>query len=488
MVMQTLQIRLTKELINELSLLVNWGIYSSNSEAIRDAVRRLVTGVEAPIKKIPEGVKKEEVRKSVEKLDKEVKKQFQKPTGTLDYYPEEKETQNKIFEILRQTALKFSFKEVDSPIIESLNLLKAKQGEEIAKQIFTIEKKGDEEFAIRAEFTPSFARMFVAKQKELQKPVKWFCINKVLRYERPQQGRLREFFQFNVEMFGSSKPESDAEVINLAIASLKNLGLNEDDFFVKLNNRKLLQGLLLEIVSEDQLNDVIVVIDKRKKLKEGEFEEELTKIGLSKEKIGKIESLMDADIKDIEPKSKLAAEGLKELKEVLSFVDNKYVQVDLATARGLAYYTGTVFEIFDKDEKFRSLVGGGRYDSMIELFKGEPTPATGFGLGYATVELLLGEKAMIPSIDLSPDYFIVIVNDEVRQKAFEIANKLREKYNVEIDFKRKNIGNQFKFADKLNAKNVIVIGPDELKEGKVKVKDMKTGEENLVEVDELLKI
>jgi histidyl-tRNA synthetase len=288
MVMQTLQIRLTKGLIQEIQKLVDRDIYSSTSEAVRDSVRRLVTKVETPIN-IPEEPK--EVRKTIKKLDKEVKKQFKNPTGTLDYYPEDNATKNKVFEILKQTALRFGFKEIDSPIIETIDLLKAKQGDEIKKQIFTIEKKGDEEFAIRAEFTPSFARMFIAKQKEIQKPVKWFCIDKVLRYERPQQGRLREFFQFNCEMYGSSKPESDAEIINLVIASLKNLGLDENDFFVKVNNRELLQGMLLEIIEKEKLDDVFSIIDKRQKIPEEEFEEELIKLGL-KEKVKEIVKLI----------------------------------------------------------------------------------------------------------------------------------------------------------------------------------------------------
>jgi len=502
MVMETLQIRLTKELLNEISMLIDWGIYSSTSEAVRDAVRRLVTGVEAPIRNIPKQVEKEakevkqeikpevkevkpEAREIIKKLDKEVKKQFQKPTGTLDFYPEDKETQNKIFEILAKTAVRFGFKEVDSPIIETMDLLKAKQGEEIKKQIFTIEKKGDEEFAIRAEFTPSLARMFVAKQKELQKPVKWFCINKVLRYERPQAGRLREFFQFNVEMYGSNKPEADAEMINLVIACMKNLGLNENDFFVKINNRELLQGLLLEIVDQSDLDKVISLIDKKAKITEEDFDKEAIALGLNEDKIKRIKKLINSSLKDLKPENELAKKGLDNLKEILTYVDNKYVQVDLATARGLAYYTGTVFEVYDKDEKFRSIAGGGRYDQMIELFKGEQTPATGFALGYATLSLLLGDKARIPSIDLSVDYFIVIVNDGVRQKAFEIANNLREKYRVEVDFKRANIGKQFKFANNIKAKKVIIVGPDELKESKVKIKDMGTGKEELVDIDDL---
>ena len=475
MVMETIQIRLTKGLIQEIRVLVDKGIYPSTSEAVRDSVRRLITKTE-PLKLSPEQTAVEE------KIQKELKKQFQKVTGTTDFYPEEQAIKTKIFEKLSETAVKFGFLEVDSPVIESLDLLKSKQGEEIVKQIFTIEKKGDEELALRAEFTPSLARMFIAKQKSIPKPVKWFCINRVFRYERPQAGRLREFFQFDVELFGSDKPESDAEVINLAIESLKNLGLTEKDFFVKINNRKLLQGLLLDTIEEKDLENTIRIIDKKNKISEQEFNDELTKTGLNNQQIEKIKQAINSELKDIKPKNELAKQGLEELKAVLKFLDKKFIKVDLSAARGLAYYTGTVFEIFDTDEKFRSIVGGGRYDSMIEQFKGEKTPATGFGLGYSTLTLLLKEKNLLPAVDLAPDYFIAVVSKDVKEKAFEIANKLRKKYKIDIDLSERNLGNQFKYADSIKAKNVIIVGPDELKQNKVKIKDMKTGKEKLTKI------
>lgn len=488
MVMLTKQIRLTKDLLNELQMLVEWGLYPNISEAVRDAVRRLVTGKEAPIKPLqaPQTEEKEtKVKEIKKKLDKELKKQFQKPKGTEDYFPQKASIRSQIFSILKKNALKYGFLEVDSPIIEDLNLLKAKQGEDIVGQIFTIEQKGEEELALRAEFTPSLARMFIAKQKAIPKPVKWFCINKVFRYERPQAGRAREFFQFNVEIYGSNKPEGDAEIINLAIDSLKDLGLTENDFFVKINNRKLIQGLLLELIDEKRLEVVMRTIDKKTKLTEEEWDEEFKKTGLDVVTVNKIKNILDSDINSLNPKNELAIEGLKELKEILILIDSKFVKVDLSTVRGLAYYTGIVFEIFDSRQKFRSITGGGRYDKMIELFRGEPTPATGFGMGYSTLRLLLKEKNLLPEPDTSVDYFIVIINDEVRQKAFEIASKLREKYKVSIDINRRNIRNQLDYADKTGAKKVIFIGPDELKQNKIKIKDMKTGKETITELNKL---
>jgi histidyl-tRNA synthetase len=490
MVMETLQIRLTKGLVKEIQKLVDKDIYSSVSEAVRDSVRRFVLGQEEKLV-IPEKQDKEQqdqdkqaARNIQKKIIKEIKKQFSKPTGTVDFYPKEESIKSQIFKKLRQAALNFNFKEVDTPIIESLDLLKAKQGDEILSQIFTIEKKGDEEFGIRAEFTPSLARMFVSKQKELPKPVKWFCINKVLRYERPQKGRLREFFQFNCEIYGSSKAEADAELINLITASLKSLGLTENDFKINLNNRKLMIGLIEEI-NKGKVDDILATIDKRKKITDEDFNQKLTEIGLNNEQIQQLNTLLQTEINNIKTNNKQAQEGLDEIKQILELTDNNIVKFDIETVRGLAYYTGTVFEVFDKEEKFRSIAGGGRYDQMIELFKGEPTPATGFGLGYATLSLLLKEKNLLPEPNLAPDYFIIIVNDEVTKEAIKIANKLREKYKVELDLNRRNIGKQFKYADSMGAKKAIVIGPDELKQGKVKVKDMVSRKEELVDISSL---
>ena len=476
MVMQTLQIRLTKELINELNMFVGAGMYGSVSEAVRDSVRRLVTGRETPIKTLPG---KEEVKEVIEKLDKEVKKQFQKAKGTVDFYPEDMELRKTIFRKFMKTAENYNYKQIEAPAFEELDLLTKKGGEEIKKQIFTLEQRGDETFGLRFDLTVSAARMFIEKQKELPKPVKWFYLTRMWRYENPQQGRLREFYQYGTELFGSSKPEADAEVISLVIDSLLSLGLKKDDFLVKINNRKLLEGLLNDIVNESQISDVIRVIDKKSKISDDEFTNELKKLNINEKNINEIKSILNINnLNQLKQTNNLSKQGLEELNAVIDLLKDKkeFIRVDLSTARGLAYYTGTVFECFDKEEKFRSIAGGGRYDDLIELFKGEKTPATGFGLGYSTLLLLLKEKNLMPTIELNPDYYIVVIGN-VKQKAMELASKLRKKYKVDIDLSGRNVSNQFKYANTIKAKKVIVIGEDELKSGKFTVKDMKTGKE-----------
>lgn len=413
---------------------------------------------------------------------------FQRVKGTADFYPEEKEMQNRVFSVLRAMAVRYGFSDVESPAFEYLKVLTEKEGEEIKKQVFVLEKRSDEELGLRFDLTVPLARMFIERQKTVPKPVKWFYLTRMWRYEQPQQGRLREFYQFGVELFGSDKPEADAEVINLVIDSLTALGLAKKDFFIKVNNRKLLEGLLTDFIDKNKLEEAIRIIDKRSKVSEKEFETELKGIKLNDDQINKIKKILKMNkIEEIE-KLKLneeASEGCEELKNILKFVKKEFIRIDLSAARGLAYYTGTVFECFDAEQKFRAIAGGGRYDKMIEQFGGEPCPATGFGMGYSTLMLLLEDKKLIPKIDLGPDYFVAILNDNVREDALKIVDKLRKNYSVDYDLSRRNLGNQLKYANSIGAKKLVVIGEDEIRKKEVKVKDMKTGKEEKVFLDKL---
>jgi len=416
---------------------------------------------------------------------------FQKPKGTVDYLPELKVVQNKIFDLCRDTARRYGYQEIETPAFENLTLLTEKEGEDIKGQIFTLTKRSNEELGLRFDLTVPATRLFIENQKSLPKPVKWFSLSRMWRYEQPQAGRLREFYQFNVECFGSDKPESDAELISLLIDFMLSLGLTEKDFVVQLNNRKLLQGLLVEIVTKQQLDQVIRIIDKRDKIGEEAFKKELKGIGLDEKQIIQLDKIiLSKNINEFEDLNEEATQGLQELNAVLDFLGEKkkFVQVDLSTARGLAYYTGTVFEVFDSKKRYRSIVGGGRYDSLVNLFGGESTPATGFALGYATLLMLLEEKKLIPKVDLSPDYFIITINDDMKPKALEIAQQLRKKYTVTIDLMGRTMKKQFSYANTIQAKKVIVVGPNEIRDGKVKIRDMETGKEENVALSGLKKL
>lgn len=407
---------------------------------------------------------------------------FEKTKGATDYFPEEKQIQETVFASFKDTAKSYGFSMVEPPVIESLSLLSAKSGPEIKEQIFTLDKRSKEELGLRFEYTAGAARMLVNRQKALQKPVRWFSIGRVWRYERPQAGRDREFYQFNAEIYGSGNPEADAEVISLAIDSLKSTGLSEKDFIVKINSRKLLFGLLSGIVKENQIEDVIRVIDKKAKIPPQEFEQELG--FLKKEQLKKICCLLELGFEELKPKNmnNAAKEGYYELKEIFSYLQKKCIIFDICTVRGLAYYTGTVFEIFDSKGKFRSLCGGGRYDKMIEIFGGQSMPATGFGIGYSTVYLLLKEKNLVPAPDFSVDYFVAVADESARADAVRIASELRKNNSVLMDLMRRSLAKQLKYADSIGARKVVFVGPDELKAKKAKVKDMASGKESYIPI------
>jgi len=409
--------------------------------------------------------------------------------GTKDFYPEDKEVMNWIADTMRKVALNYGFLEVESPAFENLSLLCDEEAEETKSQIFVLEKRSNEQLGLRFDLTVPLARMFVAKQRELPKPVKWFCISRMWRYEAPQKGRLREFYQNSIECYGSNKPESDAEIVSMAIDTMLELGLKKMDFEVVINNRDLLQGFL-EGLGIGKIEEIIVIIDKIKKIPQSEFIAELEKAGLSQVQIRKIDEFMK--IKDLDKidESKLndrAKKGLNNLKQVMSLLEDKedFIKLSLSTARGLAYYTGTVFEFFDRQGKYRSLFGGGRYDNMVRQFGGQDCPVTGIAMGFETLRLFLDEKMLLPDTELGVDYYIAPLNKDLIKEAVKIASKLRQNYKVNIDLMGRSLGKQMDFANKISAKNVIVIGENEIKSGKVKIKNMMSGEEQEVSLEEL---
>ncbi|MFT4304038.1 MAG: histidine--tRNA ligase [Candidatus Woesearchaeota archaeon] len=398
---------------------------------------------------------------------------FKAVKGTRDFYPEIMESRISMFNTIRKTAKRYGFNQVDTPAFEEIKLLTAKSGEEVKNQIFVMEKRSNEEIGLRFDLTVPLTRMFIEKQKELPKPVKWFYISPMWRYEQPQKGRLREFYQFGVELFGSDKVQADAEVISLAIDSLTNLGLTEKDIVIKINNRESLEKFLNKIKVKDT-ERVIRIIDKKSKISENDFKKELEFLELEQQK-ELLRYLNSTELPD----------ELKQLFELLkSSGKDKYVEYSPEIARGLAYYTGTVFECSDRRGEYRAILGGGRYDKMVEQFGGQNCPATGFAMGDVVIELFLRDKGLweIPKKEI--DYYIAPVNNEYINLALEITNNLRKNYNVEIDLLERKLSKQFNYADNINAKNVIIVG-DETKEGKVKIKEMISGTEKEVDIKSL---
>lgn len=413
--------------------------------------------------------------------------QYQKPKGTRDFYPEEKQARHVLFDKFRALALSYGYGEIEAPAFEYLDLLTAKSGEGIKNEIFVLEQRGTEKFGLRFDLTVPVARLFIQKQKELPKPVKWFYVDKMWRYESPQKGRLREFYQVGAELFGSDKPEADAEVISLAIDFLLRLGLKKDQFILKINNRKLLEGLLMGLKIKD-IPEAIRLIDKSKKISEQEFEGELKALKLTATQITAMKRLITikkpVEVEKLNFLTDAAIDGLQEINAVLNalklFKKDRYVCLDLATARGLDYYTNTIFECFDTKEMLRSIFAGGRYDMLIGNFGGEPTPATGFAMGDATLQLLLEENGLWSTQRRPLDYYIVVIGQKAKETAFELCQQLRTKYAVDIDLTGRSIKNQIDYANKMGAQKVIFLGDNEVKSGKATVKDLRTGKEKKI--------
>ncbi len=411
---------------------------------------------------------------------------FPRVKGTNDFFPSDFALLAHMMGQMSVACQKYGYCQVMAPSIETIKLLTAKSGEEVKSQIFVLEKKGSEEAGLKFDLTVPMTRMFVSKQRELPKPVKWFSVDRMWRYEAPQKGREREFFQISIEQFGSDKPEADAEIINLCIDCLLATGLTHKDFTLKINHRKLLEGILMDLVPEGKLDAAIRIIDKGSKIEDKQFFDEMRAIGIDNVKAERIKHATEINgtLAEVEKKigqhlelNELAQQGLKNLKEALGLVAHPNVTIDLSIARGLAYYTGCVFEAHDNEGAFRALCGGGRYDQLVQLLGGEACPATGFAIGFSTLSLLLQHLKRIPDLAIGPDYFIAPINENLLPEALDIANQLRKKYSVEVDVMRRKISKQFDYANSIGAKNVLVVGPEELKTKKFTVKDMKTGKE-----------
>ncbi|MAF34791.1 histidine--tRNA ligase [Candidatus Woesearchaeota archaeon] len=412
------------------------------------------------------------------------------PKGMKDYYPEEKAVREKMYATFKARAKAYGFQEVEMPVMETVENLTAKSGPDKKEQIFLLEKRSNEQLGLRFDLTIPMTRLFVAKQKELPKPVKWFCVDKNWRYEAPQKGRLREFYQFGVEVFGSESPRVDAEVINLVIDCMQAFGLTEKEVIMKVNSRKLLEGLLASYVSPKQMVDVIRAIDRAAGEDQETLKKELKGIGIENDEVVKLAQIKGSmqEVASQIANCDITEEGkeeLEKLKQACALLPKAWVEVDLGLARGLDYYTGIVFEAFDRAGELRALAGGGRYDALTSLLGGEDTPATGFGFGILPFSIYLEEKGLVPKTGFVIEYFVAPVDEAVVPEAFRITEKLRKKFNVEVDLAGRKLSKQFEYAASIGAKKVIVVGSRDLEKGLVTVRDLAKGKEEQVKVEDL---
>jgi histidyl-tRNA synthetase len=377
--------------------------------------------------------------------------------------------------------------------MEYLDLYTRKSGEEIVGQLFVIsgrdEGKEDRPKAIRPEMTPSLARMIAQHQSSLPRPIKWFCIARMCRAERGQRGRLREFWQWNADILGVDHATADAEVISVALDALLAMGLTPDDLEVRINSRTLLTQMLTGIgVDEGQLTAVYAALDKRAKIPAEAFLEMLSRIGLPDSHINSISAMME--LKSLENvasfieqfPTKEASKPLQQLAQVFDALDGlgkrPFCRFDMGVVRGLAYYTGPVFEIFDKRADLRALAGGGRYDNLLSVMGGQPMPAVGFGMGDVVLAELLKEVNKLPTGENSIDSYVIPLSEDRMPDVLRLVARLRARgKSVDYPLSPGNLGKLMKRADALGARQVILVGGSEWDRGQYKIRNMDDGSE-----------
>jgi histidyl-tRNA synthetase len=410
---------------------------------------------------------------------------FQSLPGFRDFYPEDFFRRQHIFRIWRQNASAFGFQEYDAPVLEPLELYTTKSGEEIEGQLFSFTDKGGRAVSLRPEMTPTVCRMVGAKAGALKRPIKWFSIGEFFRYERAQKGRLRAFNQFNADIFGEAGPEAEIELIALLIQCLAGFGLTKDDFYVRLSDRDLWFFYLEALGFNDaQARGILEAIDRYEKMGDDAFNGYTDAYGVleagKKEQVLsflKIKSLGELEAAMASYQSEKLSARMSDWRKVLAGVSAmglaEFVTVDLGVVRGLAYYTGFVFEAFDRKGDLRALAGGGRYNDLVKKLGGPDLPAVGFAIGDVTTGLLLDQRGLAPAYVNSPDVYVVIGGQAERKVAFADIQTLRAAgFRVDYPFKELAFGKQFKAAAESGAKLALIYGGDELAKGVVKIRNM----------------
>jgi len=412
--------------------------------------------------------------------------------GMRDYYPELFSTLKSIFRAWRETALSYGFEEFDGPVIETLELYRIKSGDEIVNQLYSFTDKGGRELALRPELTPTLARMVAKIQSQVAKPLKWFSIPRCMRYEKPQKGRLREFFQFNVDILGEDSEMADLEVISVAIDCLCALGLGSADFLVKINNRDFVSDFFLSLGIEGATTPALYkIIDNARKVDEEVTRESIRQLGLTSVQTGAVEDYLSlrgaSGIEEIQVTSR----GKESLLSLFSLIESaelgEFCEFDPTIVRGLDYYTGTVFEIYDRSEKMRAVCGGGRYNNLLKEFTGVELPACGFGMGDVVLGEILAEKGLLPEYRKNTDYFLVRISDEELGLMLRVARALRKKgFSVEYTYRLQPVKKQMGRASRIPAQKALIFGTDEVSRGKLVEKELESGYESLVDISDLL--
>lgn len=417
--------------------------------------------------------------------------------GTRDYYPADKRIQNYIFDTWKQVVQRHGYEEYGAPMLEPLEVYTAKSGQELAgEQTYAFTDRGGRTVAIRPEMTPSISRMVAAQRQELGYPARLFSIANFMRYERPQRGREREFWQLNTDIFGVEGAIAEAEIIGLASEIMKAFGATDDMFTIKINNRKLINFMMAQYLGLDspEALSMVKLFDRKDKISKEDFTAQATDIfgeGMAENGLAKVEQLLGAkNMADLpaELRESSAVSEVQELFTLLEAAGVKNAIFDITLMRGLDYYTGTVFEVVDTDpQNNRSLFGGGRYDGLVGIFGAEPIPTVGMAPGLTTMELFLATHNLLPRLVSTTDIGIIVLGDSLKG-ALKLASELREQgVNVEVDISGRKLEKQMKAVLKKNVPFMLFVGEQELTDGLYSLKDATTEEEQKLSVDGIAK-
>lgn len=408
--------------------------------------------------------------------------------GARDFYPEDKRLQNYIFGKLRETCERFGYEEYDAPVLEPTDLYLAKGNQEIIdEQTYTFKDRGDRSVTMRTEMTPTISRMVAARRQELAYPLRLYSIPNLWRYERPQKGRLREFWQLNADIFGVAGVEADVEIITLADQIMKNLGAKPDMYSVRVNSRRLMDTVFGELLGFDEVQRTSYsrLIDRMHKMERAEFVAQADALcSPSQREHGAVEQLLAIlDAKDVENlpgvvRTHPQMEGVTSLLAQLQAAGVSNAVFDPSLMRGFDYYTDIVFEVFDTDpDNNRSMFGGGRYDGLVGLFGVEPVATVGFGMGDAVLTEFLKGHGLIPELPTHTDIYAVIVGDVLARAQKPIQDLRGMGLNIAVDLSGRKIGDQFRAADKKGIEYALIIGENELNEAQFTLRNLQTGEE-----------
>ena len=412
--------------------------------------------------------------------------------GTRDFYPDDMRVRNWLFERFHSAARAHGFEEYDAPVLESEDLYTRKAGEEIVGQLYNFEDKGGRRVALRPEMTPSLARMVMARAGALALPIKWYSIPQCWRYERTQRGRGREHYQWNVDVWGMDGVEADAELLSVLAHFFDSVGLGSEDLVIRISSRKVLEEVLGSLgIEGDTFAQTCVIVDKMDKLPADVIEAQLGELGLSPDAISKIRSVLGlTDLEALASALGGDSEAVVELGALFALCDSygisDWVAFDASVVRGLAYYTGPVFEAHDRAGELRAIVGGGRYDKLIGTLGGKDLPATGFGFGDMVVMELLAEKGLVPDLASGVEDVVFGMGSELRGPAMQVAGRLRSSgRSVDLVLEDKKMKWVFKHAERCGASRLVMVMPDEWAAGNVRIKNLDTGEESTVSVEDL---